>query len=61
MFFFIILVVVIVLVALFNFMSTKEDDSATYILQKLSINLPFPIQRKNKINMTKKFLQTHLI
>ena len=50
MFFFIILVVVIVLVALFNFMSTKEDDAPAYVPPKISGNLPFPIQRKIKEN-----------
>lgn len=50
MFFFFILVIVIALVALFNFMSTKEDDSAAYVPPKISGNLPFPIQRKIKEN-----------
>lgn len=50
MFLFIIFVIVIVLIALFNFMSTKEDDSAAYVPPKISGNLPFPIQRKIKEN-----------
>ena len=50
MFFFIILVIVIALVALFNFMSTKEDDAPAFVPPKISGNLPCPIQRKIKEN-----------
>ena len=50
MLFLIILVIIIVLVALFNYMCSKENDGPAYVPSKLSGNLPFPIQRKINTN-----------
>ena len=50
MLFFIITIIIITLIALFNFMCKKPDDSAAYVPPKLSGNLPFPVQRKIKEN-----------